>query len=115
MAEYRPSLPFSTLLLLLIPVHETVKGVAVKRYPDDGILLFGSFRTYGGTETSVNDVLTVIDTAIIETWYRPDIKSDCHIMRPEDNAVYEIIGEPENINMRNQFLRFKVRRIKGGA
>ena len=30
-----------------------------------------------------------------------------------DNSIYEIIGVPENINMHNQFLKFKVKRYKG--
>ncbi len=115
MAEYRPQLPFTTPLKLFIPTYKTIKGVAVKEYPGEGIVIFGSFKTYGGTETTVNGVYSVIDTASIDTWYRPDIKSDCRISRAEDGALYEIVGKPENINMRNQFLKFKVRRVKGGA
>lgn len=117
MAEYKPQLPFSTPLYLLIPTYETIKGVPTKKYPKptDEMIFFASFKTYGGTETTENDVYSVIDTANIETWYRPDIKSDCRVMRAVDGANYEIIGEPENINMRNQYLKFKIRRIKGGA
>lgn len=117
MADYKPQLPFSKPLYLLVPTYEMVKGVEKKLYPEptDKMIIFASFKTYGGTETTVNGVYSVIDTANIETWYRPDIKSDCRIMRVEDGATYEIIGEPENINMRNQFLKFKVRRVKGGA
>lgn len=117
MAEYRPQSPFSTPLILLIPTYKILKGVTVKTFPDvaDGLIFFASFKTYGGTEMTSNDVYSVIDTANIETWYRPDIKSDCMVVRINDGAKYEIIGEPENINMRNQFLKFKVRRIKGGA
>jgi hypothetical protein len=36
-------------------------------------------------------------------------------VRLSDGAVFDILGEPENIEMRNQFLKFKVRRVKGGA
>lgn len=115
MSEYRPQFPFSTPLYLLIPAYETVKGVTVKKYPKDGFLFFASFKTYGGTETTINDLYSVVDTANIETWYRPDIKSDCQISRADNGATYEIIGEPENIDVRNQFLKFKVRRVKGGA
>lgn len=117
MVEYRPQLPFTTPLRLLIPMYETVKGTPVKKYPavSDGVLIYASFKTYGGTEVTKNDVLVVEDTANIETWFRPDIKSDCRIALANYDAVYEVIGEPENINMRNQFLKFKVRRVKGGA
>lgn len=117
MAEYRPKLPFNTPLYLIIPQYKDVKGTTKKNYPepDEEMLIHTSFKTYGGTETTVNGVFTIIDTATVETWFRPDIKSDCRVMRAVDGAVYEIIGEPENINMRNQFIKFKVKRVKGGA
>ena len=117
MAENRPQLPFTTPLRLLIPTYETVKGTTVKKFPavSTAPIIFASFKTYGGTETTVNDVYTLIDTADIETWFRPDIRSDCEIVRAVDGARYEIINEPENISMRNQFLKFKVQRVKGGA
>lgn len=114
---YRPQFPFNTPLYLLIPTYETVKGVRVKKYPEtsDDLMIFASFKTYGGTETVKNDALVVEDTAIIETWFRPDIKADCRIVLSDTDKAYEVIGEPENIDMRNQFLKFKVRRVGGGA
>lgn len=116
-ADYRPALPFTVPLRLLKPTYTQKHGVNVKTFPDvsAGVLIFGTFKTYGGTETTSNGVLSVEDTANIETWYRPDIKSDCIIAIADSGAKYEIVGEPENINMRNQFLKFKVRRVKGGA
>lgn len=117
MAEYRPSAPFATPMKLLIPTYTTKQGVKVKSYPTsaNGILIFGTFKTYGGTEKVVNDVLAVEDTANIETWYRTDINSNCRIELAESGAQYEIIGQPEDINQRHQWLKFKVRRVKGGA
>lgn len=117
MAEYRPSLPFATPLKLLKPTYATKQGVKVKSYTEvaDGILFYGTFKTYGGTETTSNGVLMVEDTATIETWYRPDIDSNCRIALAANGAEYEIIGQPEDINQRHQWLTFKVRRIKGGA
>lgn len=117
MAEYKPSLPFTTPIILLIPEAVTVKGSTKKRYPsiENGELIFCSFKTYGGTERSENGVYSVEDTANIETWYRPDIKSDCRIILAETEAAYEIINEPEDVNQRHMYCLFKVRRIKGGA
>ena len=117
MAQFKPAVPFSVPLVLLVPSYEEVSGVAVKSFPtlEEGTLFYGSFRTYGGTETNVNGLYSVEDTAIVECWYRPDIKSDCRIALPDNGAVYEVLGEPENIEMRNQFLRVKIRRYKGGA
>lgn len=114
---YKPLSPFSVALMLLVPTNSNVMGVSKKTFPDvsDGILFFGSFKTYGGTEHEVNGLLSVEDTATVETWYRPDITSGCRVAIAGTNAVYEIVGEPENIEMRNQFLKFKVSRVKGGA
>ena len=114
MANYRPNEPFTVPMFLYIPEYKTAKGSTKKVYPTSRELFYCSFRTFGGTEKIVNDVLTVEDTAVIETWYRPDIKSNC-IIENSDGLRYEILGTPENINMRNQILRFKVRTIKGGA
>lgn len=128
MANFRPSAPFSVSMVLLTPAYSTAYGVSKKTFPsitealnevdtnDKPInLFFGNFKTYGGTERDVDGLYVIEDTASIETWYRPDIVSDCRIGVIATGAVYEIWGEPENINMRNQYLKFKVRRYKGGA
>ena len=115
MAEYKPAFPYSTAIELYIPTYSTVKGQRVKTYPAQGIPLNCSFKTYGGTESVVNGVLSVIDTAIIETWYRPDIQTQCRIKVLQTGGMYEVITPPENIDMRNQFLKFRVQAVKGGA
>lgn len=115
MTAFKPSLPYSTPIELLIPTYATVKGVPTKTFPEKGIRLNCSFKTYGGTENIQNDLYSVIDTANVETWYRPDIKADCRIKVIETDQTYEIIGRPENIEMRNQFMKFKVRAVEGGA
>lgn len=103
--------------MLLVPTYSDSYGVMTKTFPNiaDGILINCSFKTYGGTERDVNGLYSVENTAIIETWYRPDITSDCRIAVPQTGEVYEILGEPENIDLRNQYLKFKVLQIKGGA
>ena len=115
MADFKPSLPYTTPVSLLIPTYTTAKGVETKSFPTTGIRLNCSFKTYGGTEMLTNDAFTVIDTAILETWYRPDIKADCRIKLFSTGQEYEIVGKPENIEMRNQFLRCKLRAVEGGA
>lgn len=115
---YKPQLPFTVPMILLIPTYSTVNGVRKKTFPAvaDGFLFNGTFKTYGGTEKIVNDVYSIEDTAQVETWFRPDISSGCRIaLANNPSAVYEIISEPENIDMRCQYLVFKVSRIKGGA
>ena len=116
MSSFRPSLPYNVPIQLLIPIgSKTVKGVAVKTYADEGELLYCSYKTYGGTEAATNGVVSVENTGYVETWYRPDIKADCRIKFAESGSIYEILGEPENIDMRNQFCKFKVKVVKGGA
>ncbi len=127
--SYRLQIENPIPLILLIPTStEKVKGVNQKIYPtiEEALkvldknkkpanLFFGSFKTYGGTEQNVNGIYSIQDTANIETWYRPDITSNCRIVRESDNAIFDIINEPEDIDQRHQFLKFKVKRIKGGV
>ena len=120
MATYKPDLSNQIPLILLVPTYTSVQGVTKKTYPtiEDALnnqgLFFGSFKTYGGTERDVNGVYSIEDTANIETWFRPDIKSDCRVAL-ETGEIYDIINEPEDVNKRHQYLKFKVRRVKGGA
>lgn len=109
---YRPTEPFNTTVMLYNPKTEIVKGVPVKTYEfvDKVHCLF---KTYGGTESSVNDVYSVIDTANIETWYREDITSESQLRI--GSKTYEVIGVPEDISQRHQFLKFKVRGVQGGT
>ena len=111
---YRPNSPFTVPMFLLIPTTTTAKGSTKNTYPETGVRINCSFRTFGGTEKTVDGVITVENTAVIETWYRPDIKSNCEL-EDVDGLRYEILGTPEDIEQRHQFLRFKVRAIKGGA
>lgn len=114
MKTYRPNGPFNVPMFLFVPSMIEKKGSSKKIYPDEGELIYCTFRTFGGTEKIVNDVLAIEDTAVIETWYRPDIKSDCKL-KDTDGIEYKILGTPENINKRNQYLRFKIKAIRGGA
>ena len=115
--SYKPDAPFTVPMKLLIPLTTKVKGVNKKTFPkpDDAPLIYCSFRTYGGTETVVNDIFTVIDTATVETWYRPDIKSNCRLYMCNTGETFEVVGTPENIEMRNQYLKFKVQKVGGEA
>ena len=110
---YKPDLPYNTAVELFNPTYTTVKGVTKKVYPEHGETIFCKFKTYGGTETTVNDVLTVVDTANVETWYRPDITSASQIRLGSD--IYEVMGRPEDVEQRHQILKFKVRGVKGGT
>lgn len=103
-----------TALQLLIPTVESVLGVDTKTWTED--LTFScNFSTYGGTESVNNGILSVVDTAEIICWYNPRITGDCRVKRLSDGALFDIIGDPENLEMQNMLLKFKVRRVKGGV
>lgn len=111
---YKPSEPFTTVLELYNPTYTQAKGVTKKVYaetPTDVINC--SFKTYGGTETTVNGAYSLVDTANVETWYRPDITAASLFKLA--GKTYEVIGEPEDISQRHQYLKFKIRGVRGGA
>lgn len=125
---FRPKIENPIPLLLLVPEYEKKLGVTTPKYMsveealnvldehgNPKYVFYGSFKTYGGTETYSDDLWVIKDTATIETWFRPDIKSDCRIVVIENGAKYDVINEPEDIGMRHQFLKFKCMRLKGGA
>lgn len=115
MRSYKPKAPFCTAMKILKPTQTMFLGSPKITYsdPETSELFNGSFQSYGGTENVSNDVLMVFATAIIETWYRSDIKSDSRIYICETGETYEVIGEPEDIQMRHQYLKFKVQKVGG--
>lgn len=114
--RYNPLTPFDVAMKLLVPTSTMVKGVRKDIYPNPEEVtevFFGSFRTYGGTENMSNDIYTVYDTAVIDTWYNPAITSDCKVYICETGETYDVISRPENIGMRHQYLQFKLRKVGG--
>ena len=114
---YKPSAPFTVPMKLLVPNTTNPYGVTTKTFsdPEQSELFFGSFKTYGGTESFRDNVLTVVDTGVIDTWYRPDIKANCKIYLCDTQQIYDIISDPEDIEFRHQYLRFKVQKAGGKA
>ena len=138
---YKPQTPFDVPMKLLIPTSIVVKGVTKKIYAA-GVLgefsypfyinkddpkefsritsfinlaptIYGSFRTFNGTENMSNGVYTVFDTATVTTWWRPDIKADCQIYLCETGEIWNIISRPENIDMRHQYMQFRLQKVGG--
>ena len=115
MRNYKPSAPFSVAMKLLVPTETDPYGTAKKTYsaPATSSQFFGSFRTFGGSENTVDGVYTLVNTAVIDTWYRPDIKADCRIYMCDTGEVYDIISDPEDIDRRHQYMQFKVKKVGG--
>lgn len=115
MANYRPSGPFAVPFEVKIPTETQIKGATVKSYTDSGAVYMGSFRTFGGTEQTVNGVYSVVNTATLETWYTDTIKADCRIVLKDTGEVFEVMGTPEDIDRRHQFLLVKLKGVDGNA
>lgn len=111
---YAPKQPFTVAAQILTASFDSVNGIPSKTFKAGGDF-FCSARGYGGTEKVVDGKYLIEDTMTIETWYRPDITSECRIKLLEDSSEWEILNNPEDIDLRHQFIRFKVRRYKGKA
>lgn len=105
----------TTPCVLQSPSYELENGVRVKVYADAPAPFLANFSTYGSTERESNGALVVEENTTITTWYNPNIIADCRIKRLTDGAVFDIIGEPENVEMRGMFSVVRVRRVRGGA
>ena len=118
---YKPHTPYNVPFRILTPTVTVEKGNREKSFSESETTFFCSFRTFGGSESTVNGVYSVVDTATLETWYTPELTANVRIrILPTDGSseigdVYEVMGTPENIEMRNQYLLCKVKRVAGGA
>lgn len=113
---YRPTeaAQMTTPLQIMNVTESVVLGVLKKTYTEGDIFLC-NYKTFAGTERKSNNIRIVEETANITTWYRPDIKANCRIKRLSDDAMFEVIGTPEDIEQRHQFLKFKIQKVRGGA
>lgn len=75
-------------------------------------LLFCNIKTFGGTESTNAGMLTILTTASVTTWFRPDVQYHDKI-KMQNGTCWRIISEPENIEMRNQIMIFKVEKVVG--
>lgn len=102
--------------LMVVDRYEKTGGVKKPIYKEaKDSIIYCNFKSYGGTEKISDGKYVIEDTANITTYYRPDIQSNCLLIRLRDNAQFEILNEPENVEERNQYLKFKVKRFKGQA
>lgn len=76
----------------------------------EGPIIYCCVKSYGGTETVIDGILKVEDTLEFYTWYNPLIKSNCII--EVEGLKYEIMGTPEDIELRHVYHHFKAKRLK---
>lgn len=111
--SYQPQTPFNVPFKHLKRELEKVNGVNQETFVEGEDVLYCSAKSYGGTEKTVNGVTVIEDTWVIDTWYNPEFGKGDKIRFLDDDTEYEILASPENINRRNQFMRFKVVRVGG--
>ena len=111
---WKPFTPFNVPLQVLTTTTTKINGVMVKQRVE-GRRFLASVRTFGGTESTVDGMTVVEDTATVHCWYNPDITAGSAVRMLTDGSEWEILGTPENVEMRNQWLSFKIRRVRGGA
>ena len=76
-------------------------------------MIFCNIKSYGGTNIINGNELVIEDTIDVVTWYRPDILGNCAI--EVEGAMYEIMGAPEDIEMRHVWVKFKAKRVAYGS
>lgn len=109
---------FQVPLYVIVPAVRDDQGKPIKDYdnPVARFLIFASFKTYGGTETTNNGVIQVLETAEVMTAYDPRISSLCRIELAEcPGEIFDIIGAPEDLERSHEVHKFKVQRVGGGA
>lgn len=112
---YRPKRinQMRTAAELVKPTVKTYNGVSTKKYPKTGELIYINFRSKGGTESVVDGVYSILNTAEAVTWYREDITADCRIKI--DNDIYEIKCDPEDVERQHLYMVLKLEKLGGGA
>jgi hypothetical protein len=117
---YRPPVvAMTTVIRIKTRTKTTVNGAAKTSYADAATAPVDSceWKGMGGTDTGevAAGVRVYDDTADVTMYYRDDIRiHDQLLLNDDTDLVYEIISPPENVNMRCQFLKFKVAKV-GGA
>lgn len=111
--NYKITNTFNVPIAFLKSETKKVNGVNKKTFTESEPF-FCSFKTYGGTEKVIDDIYIVENTAVIETYFNPEIKNDCRLKLLTDGSEWEILSL-ENIEMRNMYLRIKVRNLNGKA
>lgn len=90
----------------------TVNGRTKKGFIEKGTVR-GKFKQKGTSETTANGLTVVNDKTTFTTWYKADFEaSDILTIGGID---FEIIGTPENVEMRSRYAILTLERIEGGA
>ena len=92
--------------------EKTIDNQPIKVYTEAGTVR-GKFKQKGTAETTANGLTLINEKTTFITWYKADFKAaDILTINGVD---FEIIGTPENVEMRNRYSVITLERIGGGA
>lgn len=103
--------PFRTPFTLCRTESVNINGVEKEKYIPLGVI-YCSCKSYGGTEKQIAGLYAIEDTIVIQTYYRDDITA-YSVFIDNHGEYWKPYATPENIEMRNKFLQFKIKRITG--
>ena len=107
-----PSGPFNTPVRVQTRTSTDVNGAPKISYNDANPALdMCSWKSKGGTENTASGSLVVEDTAELVMWFRPDISERDRLLLNDDFKLAYEVQNAENVEMRNQFLIVKVKRM----
>ncbi|MBO5408882.1 MAG: head-tail adaptor protein [Clostridia bacterium] len=78
------------------------------------IVFLGNRQNAFGAEVYEAQAIGAEEVATITVGYHPDISADCRLLAYDTGVVYEIIGTPDNVGMKNKLLQFKIKRYQNG-
>lgn len=103
---------FNTLAVHKKPTTEYVNGRSRQAFVESGNLK-GLFKLKGTSEVNANGVIVVNDKTSFITWWKNDLESgDVLTIR---GVEYQIIGTPENVELRGRYAVINLEKIGGGA
>lgn len=103
---------FVTLAIHKKPVQVLVNGRTTKEYQEVGSAR-GKFKQKGSSEIDANGLFVVNTNTTYTTWYKASYEAkDVLTINGID---YEVVGEPENVEMRNRYSILSLAKISGGA
>lgn len=92
--------------------YTTVNGRQVKEFVAVGNLR-GKFKLKGTSEMNANGLFVVNDKTSFTTWWKNDFEAKDIITI--GGVDYQIIGTPENVEMRGRYAILNLEKISGGA
>jgi len=111
--QYQPQTPFNVPFIILSLTKEFINGVNKQTYVEGTEIYFCSAKAYVGVNKQINNITAEEDTLTVDTWFNPVLKKNDRIKLLDDDTIWELTTAPENINRRNQYMRFKVVRYRG--